>query len=175
MAATSVSLIVAMDEGGLIGRDNQLPWRLPEDLRHFKRHTLGKVVLMGRKTWDSLGKPLPERENWVVSRDPGFKPAGARVFASLEAAYAAHQAEDHGQGELMVIGGAALFRDALPRASRIYLTRVHARLEGDVRFPEFDESAFRAVSREDRGADARHAHAYSFITLERVVGSGHSR
>ena len=162
----SVSLIVAMDEGGLIGRDNQLPWRLPEDLKHFKRLTLGKTVLMGRKTWDSLGKPLPERQNWVLSRDPAFRPAGARVFATLDEAYAAHA-----EGELMVIGGAALFRDCLPRAQRLYLTRVHARLEGDVRFPEFDEKAFRVASRDERPADERHAYPYSFLTLERVIGS----
>lgn len=152
-----------MDEGGLIGRDNQLPWRLPEDLKHFKRLTLGKTVVMGRKTWDSLGKPLPERQNWVLSRDASFAPAGARVFKSLDDAFAAHH-----EGELMVIGGAAVFRDALPRAQRICLTRVHARLEGDVHFPEFDASKFREASRDDRAADERHAHAYSFLTLERI-------
>ena len=153
-----------MDEGGLIGRDNALPWRLPEDLKHFKRLTLGKTVLMGRKTWDSLGKPLPERQNWVLSRDPSFKPAGARVFASLEAALAAH-----GGGELMVIGGAELFRLALPLARRIYLTRVHARLDGDVRFPPFDAKAFRETARDARPADERHAWPYTFLTLERVL------
>jgi dihydrofolate reductase len=159
----SVSLIVAMDEGGLIGRDNQLPWRLPEDLKHFKRMTLGKTVLMGRKTWDSLGKPLPGRANWVLSRDPSFAPAGARVFAALDQALA-----EHAGAELMVIGGAAVFRDALPLAQRIYLTRVHARLPGDVHFPDFDGSKFRETSREDRGADERHAWAYSFLTLDRI-------
>ena len=151
-----------MDEDGLIGRDNALPWRLPEDLKFFRRITLGKTVLMGRRTWDSLGKPLEQRQNWVLSRDPAFKPEGARVFANLEGALAAHE-----DGELMVIGGAELFRQALPLAQRIYLTRVHARLEGDVRFPAFDAGAFRQTSREDRPADARHAYPYSFITLER--------
>ena len=159
-----ISLIVAMDEGGLIGRDNALPWRLPEDLKFFKRTTLGKTVLMGRKTWDSLGKPLPDRQNWVVSRDPAFQPDGARVFRSFDAALAA----DAG-GELMVIGGAELFRAALPLAQRIYLTRVHARLEGDVRFPEFDAAQFRETAREDRPADTRHAWPYSFLMLERLL------
>ena len=140
-----------------------MPWRLPEDLKHFRRLTLAKTVLMGRKTWDSLGKPLPERANWVLSRDAAFAPAGGRVFKALDEALAAHA-----EGELMVIGGAAVFRDALPRAQRIYLTRVHARLEGDVRFPDFDASRFREVSRDDRPADERHAHAYSFLTLERI-------
>lgn len=160
----AISLIVAMDEGGLIGRDNALPWRLPEDLKFFKRTTLGKTVLMGRKTWDSLGKPLPDRQNWVLSRDPAFAPAGARVFRSLQDALAAHAG-----GELMVIGGAQLFREALPLAQRIYLTRVHARLEGDVRFPQFDAAHFRETSREDRPADERHAYPYSFLTLERLL------
>lgn len=158
----TISLVVAMDEGGLIGRDGQLPWRLPEDLKHFKRLTVGKTVLMGRKTWDSLGKPLPDRENWVVTRNAGFRPAGARVFDSLEAALAAPRATD-----LMAIGGEAVFRAALPRARRLYLTRVHATVEGDVYFPAFDAAQFREVERDDRPADDRHAHPYSFITLER--------
>jgi dihydrofolate reductase len=161
-----LSLIVAVDEGGLIGRDGGLPWRLPEDLKHFRRLTLGKTVLMGRRTWDSLGKPLDGRDNWVLSRDPALRPAGARVFATLEDALAAHR-----DGELMVIGGAGLFAATLPRASRVYLTRVHARLAGDTWFPLEALAGFRETARDDRPADERHAHAYSFVTLERDDGA----
>jgi dihydrofolate reductase len=152
-----------MDEAGTIGRQGQLPWRLPEDLKHFRRLTLGKTVLMGRKTWESLGKPLEGRANWVVSRDPSFRPAGAVVFASLDQALAAH-----GQGELVVIGGAEIYRQALPLVNVVHLTRVHARVDGDTRFPEWAPGDFRQTARVDHPADARHAHAYSFITLERA-------
>ena len=158
-----ISLVVAMDENGIIGRDGALPWRLPEDLRHFRRLTLGKTVLMGRRTWESLGKPLEGRRNWVLSRDPAFRPAGAEVFASLEQALAAH-----GEGELVVIGGADLYRQALPLARTLHLTRVHARVEGDRRFPPWREADFRQTEVVNHPADARHAHAYSFVTLERV-------
>jgi dihydrofolate reductase len=158
-----ISLVVAMDEAGTIGRDGALPWRLPEDLKHFRRLTLGKTVLMGRKTWASLGKPLEGRRNWVLSRDAAFRPAGAEVFGSLEQALAAH-----GEGELMVIGGAELYRQALPLARTIHLTRVHARVDGDTAFPAWREADFRQTAVVTHPADARHAHAYSFVTLERT-------
>ena len=158
-----ISLIVAMDEAGTIGRDGALPWRLPEDLKHFRRLTLGKTVLMGRRTWESLGKPLDGRRNWVLSRDPSFRPAGCEVFATLEAALAAH-----GEGELAVIGGAELYRQVLPLVRTIHLTRVHARVAGDTAFPDWNPSEFRQTAIADHPADARHAHAYSFVTLERA-------
>jgi dihydrofolate reductase len=157
-----ISLVVAMDEGGVIGQGGGLPWRLPEDLKHFRRLTLGKTVLMGRKTWDSLGKPLEGRRNWVLSRDPAFRPAGAEAFATLEQALAAHR-----EGELVVIGGAELYRQALPLARTLHLTRVHARVGGDTTFPAWSPADFRQTAVEHHPADARHAHAYSFITLER--------
>jgi dihydrofolate reductase len=160
---TNLSLIVAMDEGGLIGRDGRLPWRMPEDLKHFRRLTMGKTMLMGRRTWDSLGgKPLDGRAHWVLTRDPAFQPPGCRVFHDLDSALAAH-----GEGELMVIGGADLFRATLPVAQRIHLTRVHTRLEGDTWFPLAELLAFRETGRIDRPADERHAWPYSFVTLER--------
>jgi dihydrofolate reductase len=152
-----------MDEAGVIGRDGALPWRLPEDLKHFRRLTLGKTVLMGRKTWESLGKPLEGRRNWVLSRDTSFRPAGCEVFATLEQALAAH-----GAGELVVIGGAELYRQVLPMARTIHLTRVHARVAGDTNFPSWNAADFRQTAVADHPADARHAHAYSFVTLERV-------
>lgn len=158
-----ISLVVAMDENGLIGRDGQLPWRLPEDLKHFRRLTLGKTVLMGRKTWQSLGKPLEGRRNWVLSRDASFRPAGCEVFGALEQALAAPR-----EGELVVIGGAELYRQTLPLADTMHLTRVHARVDGDTRFPAWSAADFRQTAVVDHPADARHAHAYSFITLERA-------
>ena len=159
----SISLVVAMDENRLIGRAGQLPWRLPEDLKHFRRLTLGKIILMGRKTFSSLGKPLDQRDNWVLSREPGFKAEGCRVFAGLDAALALHDG-----GELMVIGGAEVYRQTLPQAQKLHITRVHARLEGDTWFPEFNAADFKETARSDHPADFRHAHPYSFITLERM-------
>ena len=162
-----LSLIVAMDRRRLIGRDNGLPWRLPDDLKQFKRLTVGKTILMGRKTWDSLGRPLPERENWVLSRDPAFAPTGARVFTSLDAVLAAHAG-----GELMVIGGAELYRQALPLAERLYLTEVDAEVEGgDAWFPAFDRGQWQELSSQTHAADERHAYPFRFVTLERMESS----
>lgn len=158
-----LSLVAALDDNGLIGRAGGLPWRLPNDLKHFKRLTRGKTVLMGRRTWESLGRPLPERDNWVITRDAGYQAPGARVFASLDCALSAAPR----QAELMVIGGAEVYRQTLPLARRLYLTRVHASVDGDTWFPDFNADAFAIVDREDHAADERHAHAYSFLTLER--------
>jgi dihydrofolate reductase len=156
-------LIAAVSDNGVIGREGALPWRLPEDLKRFRRLTLGKTILMGRKTWDSLGKPLDGRDNWVLTRDTTFAPAGARVFHSLEAALA------EAQGELLVIGGGELYRQALPLARRLELTRVHAKVAGDAHFPVYSETEWREVAREDHAGDERHVYPYSFITLERMV------
>ena len=158
-----LTLVVAVADNGVIGRDGDLPWRLPEDLKHFRRLTLGNTVLMGRKTFDSLGKPLEGRANWVLTRDAAYAPAGATVFHDLEAALAAQA-----QGALLVIGGAELYRQTLPHAWRLELTRVHASVAGDTHFPPYDPAQWREVAREDRAADERHAHAYSFLTLERI-------
>ena len=160
---TRISLIVAMDENGLIGRNGQLPWRLPEDMKHFRRLTLGKTVLMGRKTFESLGQPLDQRQNWVLSRDPAFRASGCRVFGNLSEALAAQN-----DGELMVIGGAELYHQALPLVQRLHVTRVHAKLEGDTWFPPYNATEFRETECSEHPADARHAYAYCFMTLERV-------
>lgn len=162
-AEKALSLIVACDENRLIGRAGDLPWRLPNDLKHFKALTLGKTILMGRKTWDSLGRPLPQRDNWVLTRDATFAAPGCRAFGTLQAALAAHAS-----GELMVIGGAELYRQTLPHAQRLYLTRVHAQEQGDTWFPDFDLAQFREISREDHPADDRHVYPYSFLILERA-------
>lgn len=159
----SIALIVAMDRQRLIGRAGDLPWRLPDDLKHFKALTLNKIVLMGRKTWDSLGRPLPQRENWVLSRDPSFQPPGARVFASVPEALAAAQ-----DRELMVIGGAQLYAQTLALADTLYLTEVDADVgEGDAWFPDFDRSGWHETARAAHAADERHAYAFTFLTLRR--------
>lgn len=157
-----ISLIAAMDQNRLIGRDNGLPWRLPNDLKFFKRTTLGKIVLMGRKTWESLGRPLPQRDNWVLTRDPAFAAEGCRVFHRLEDAVAAA-----GERELVVIGGAELYRQTLPQTQRLHLTEVHGQFEGDAWFPALDPGQWRELSREDHPADAQHPCAYSFVCYER--------
>lgn len=158
-----LTLVVAMADNGVIGRDGDLPWRIPGDLKHFRRVTTGRPVIMGRRTWDSLYvRPLPDRRNIVVSRNPGFAAVGAEVAPDLAAALALVA----GEPEAMVIGGAELFRDALPRATRLYLTEVHASIPGDTHFPAFDRAAWTEVSREDHLA-AENSPAYSFILLER--------
>ena len=153
-----VSIVVAMDERSGIGHAGDLPWRLPDDLRRFKALTLGKPIVMGRKTWDSLGKPLPGRHNIVVSRQPGLELPGATVVSSLEAAFEAAGDVD----EVCVIGGADVFRLALPRADVLHLTRVHATVPADTFFPEFEVADWQRVAHEERAADERHAHAFSF-------------
>jgi len=161
---TLVSIIVAADEHGGIGRAGGLPWHLPGDLKRFKALTMGKPMVMGRKTWDSIGRPLPGRRSLVVSRQPGLALDGAEVFGSLEAALQA--AAD--APETCVIGGAEIYRQALPLAEVVHLTRVHASVQADTFFPVLDTGEWEEVAREDCPADARHAHAYSFLTLKRV-------
>ena len=161
---TLLSVVVAADERGGIGRAGGLPWHLPEDLRRFKALTMGKPIVMGRRTWDSIGRPLPGRRSVVVSRQAGLAIAGAEVVGSLEQALDAAA----GAPEVCVIGGAELYRLALPLADVVHLTRVHAEVEADTFLPPLDPSEWEEVSRESHPADARHAHPYSFVTLRRV-------
>ena len=160
---TEVSLIVATDDGGGIGLRGGLPWHLPDDLRRFKALTLGKPVVMGRRTWDSIGRPLPGRLNIVVSRDPRLAIQGATVVGTLEAALAAAG----GVPEVCVIGGAEIYRLALPLADTIHLTEVHANVGADTHFPSLDPAQWVEVAREQRAADQRHAHAMTYVTLRR--------
>ena len=167
-----LSLIWAMTKNRVIGRDNALPWRLPDEMRHFVTTTRGKPVIMGRKQFESMNSPLPRRTNIVLSRDPAFHPNGAIVVRTLDDAIA--QARDAGgadkaDGEIMVIGGAQVFALALPRADRLYFTLIDAEIDGDVFFPAFDESQWREISRQTHAADARHAYAYTIRVLERKV------
>ncbi|WP_426029805.1 dihydrofolate reductase [Caulobacter sp. DWP3-1-3b2] len=161
---------VARSLNGVIGRDGDLPWRLKSDLAIFKACTMGKPVIMGRKTWDSLPrKPLPGRMNIVLSQDGSFEPQQAVVCESfLEALQMAkEQAADDGVDEVCVIGGRAIFELALPRAKRLYLTEVQAEVEGDVSFPAFDETAWIEVRREEHPAGPDDDHAFVFRVLER--------
>jgi dihydrofolate reductase len=165
----TLSIIVAAARNGVIGRNNALPWHLPEDLRYFKRVTMGKPVVMGRKTFEAIRRPLPGRTNIVISRQPGYRAEGLRVVASLEQALAlaADIAVIDGAEELMVIGGAEIYRAALPLAQRIYLTEVDAEVEGDAFLPLIDWSEWREISRQAFGADDGHPYPYSFVVYER--------
>ena len=160
-----LSLIVAMDEQGTIGRENGLPWRLSADLQHVKTTTMGKPIIMGRKTHESISRPLPGRENIVITRNRYYRSEGCTVLSSIDAAL--DYCRD--RPEAIIMGGAELYRQILDRADRIYLTRVHAKVDGDTFFPAFDDSDWREVSREDFKADEKNEFDYSFVVLERVV------
>ena len=159
-----ISIVVAMASNGVIGRDNELPWHLPADLQHFKKTTMGKPILMGRKTWESIGRPLPGRTNIVITRDTAYRAEGCVVVNSIDAALEASS----GQDEVMVIGGAEFYRQVLPLADTIYLTRIHATISGDTCFPELNVADWREVERSDHAADEKNPHDYSFIRLDRV-------
>lgn len=160
-----VSLIVGRAQNGVIGRDGDLPWRLPADLAQFKRRTMGHHLIMGRKTFESLPGILPGRPHVVLSRDPAYAPAGVACCASLDEAFALARAA--GAKESFVIGGGAVYREALAHADCVYLTRVHAEVEGDVTFDELDPSVWVESEREDHEADDRHAYAFSVCVYER--------
>lgn len=159
-----VSLIAAMAHQRVIGDQGQMPWHLPADLAWFKRNTLGKPVIMGRKTWDSIGRALPGRRNLVVSRDPAFHPQGAERSASPEQALQAVATEP----EVMVIGGAQIYRHFLPHAGRLYLTLIEADLAGDTFFPGYAHDQWHELERTSYPADAKNPYPYSFLILERV-------
>ena len=163
---TRIALIAAMAENRIIGRENRLPWRLQADLRRFKSLTMGKPVIMGRKTYESIGKPLPGRSNIVVTRDPDYRAPGCQVVHSLEQALEAGA----GHAEVMVIGGAELYRQALGRAQRMYLTLVRAEVEGDTLFPDIEPQQWRELERESHRADEKNQYDYDFVTLQRVSG-----
>lgn len=159
-----IVLVVARATDGTIGHQGSIPWRLPADLRHFKAMTMAKPCIMGRKTWESLPKkPLPGRANIVVTRDLSFAAEGAHVAHSFADALA--QAEKESAGEIAVIGGADMYREALARAARVYLTEVHGAFGGDTRLPPFDPGRWRETAREDHAA-ASGAPPFSFVTLE---------
>lgn len=162
-----IALIVAMAENRVIGRDGGLPWRIPADLKYFKATTMGKPIVMGRKTFDSIGKPLPGRANIVVTRSDATFPDGVDVVGDVDAALAIAQkrAAEVNVDEIMIIGGAALYEATLPRADRLYITEVHATVEGDTYFPAFARDEWHESEREDR--DDIHTAPVSFVTLDR--------
>ncbi len=161
-------LVVARADNGVIGRDGGLPWRLPADLQRFKRMTVGKPVVMGRKTFDSIGKPLPGRHNIVLTRDPSWSAPGVTVVANLAEAIAAAGLDPRTRADaVMIIGGAQVYADVLPSATRIELTEVHAAPDGDTILPPFDPARWRETAREHHAADGG-TPGYSFVTLVRV-------
>ena len=172
-----ISLIVAMAQNRVIGRNNQLPWYLPEDLKYFKRITMGKPVVMGRKTFESIGKPLPGRTNIIVTRNPDYRAEGIRIVNTLNEAKALCESIDvvDGTEETMIIGGAEIFAQAMTQADRLYLTQVHADVEGDAHFPEINEGDWEELGREDFSASDSNPYDYSFLVLQRVGGIDRER
>ncbi len=160
-----LSLIAAVAENGVIGAGKDIPWRLPEDWKRFKSTTMGHHLLMGRKTWESIGKPLPGRTTVVISRGRPELPAGVHLASSLDQAIeiGAEAADD----EVFVAGGSGIYRLALPRADRLYLTRVHASIEGDTFFPEWNQTDWRLVASDRHQADAQHAFAFTLQVFDR--------
>ncbi len=158
-----ISLIWAMADDRVIGVKNRLPWKLPADMQWFRKQTMGKPIVMGRKTFESFGgKPLPGRKNIVITGDTRYQVEGAQVAHSIDEALAVADAD-----EVMIIGGESFYRQMLPRADRLYMTLIHDRFEGDAWFPEFDLGEWREVVREDHAADEKNPHPYSFVILER--------
>lgn len=160
----TVSLVAAMSENRVIGKGGGLPWHLPDDMRHFKRLTVDHTVIMGRKTFEEIRHPLDNRRNVVISRKPDFRPHGVTVVPSLREGIALGATEE----EVFVIGGGEIYRLALPLADRIYLTLVHAEVEGDTFFPPFEAGEWALVAEEHHPRDERHAHAFSIRTYHRL-------
>ena len=159
-----LSLIVAMDEQGVIGVNNSLPWRLSSDLENFKKVTMGKPIVMGRKTHSSIGRPLPGRESIIVTRNSDYQAAGCTVLNSLDEVYAYCTDMD----EAIIIGGAELYRQTLDRVVRIYLTEVHTRVEGDAFFPAFARGQWRETGRREFAANEKNEYAFSLMVLNRI-------
>jgi len=163
MNSVKLSIIVATDEQGLIGKDNDLPWKLSADLQYFRRVTMGKPLIMGRNTHESIGRALPGRKNIIVSNNCDYTADGCCVVHSVEDAVKACD----GVEEVMVMGGASLYKQMLQQADRLYLTQVHASLEGDTWFPDWQRSDWQEISREDHLADDKNDYPYSFVVFER--------
>lgn len=165
-----LALIAALAQNRVVGIDNKLPWHLPEDLKYFKRVTTGKAVVMGRKTYESIGRPLPNRTNIVITRNQDFTAPGIEVVTSLEAALelAENISLINGVDEVMVIGGAQIYEATLPRADRLYLTHVHADVEGDAYFPNVNMNEWKELGREDYAASETNPYDYSFVVYDKA-------
>jgi dihydrofolate reductase len=164
-----IVLIAAFAQNRVVGINNALPWHLPEDLKYFKRTTSGKAIIMGRKTYDSIGRPLPNRTNIVITRNSEFKADGVQVVSSLKAAIELAKEVNfiNGVDEVMIIGGASIYQESLPVAERLYLTHVHANVEGDAYFPEVDFSQWQESSRDDYSASDKNPYDYSFVVYDK--------
>jgi dihydrofolate reductase len=158
-----LSIIVAMDDNQLIGKDNALPWRLPADLAYFKKTTTGKTVLMGRKTYESIGFPLPNRRNVIISRNPNFQAKGCEVVSSINNALELAKDDD----EVMIMGGASFYEQMLPSVDRLYITQIEGEFDGDAHFPKFDRNDFVETFREPHTPDEKNKHSYHFTILDR--------
>jgi dihydrofolate reductase len=162
-----LSIFVALSENGVIGRGGRLPWQLPDELQYLKQTTMGHCLLMGRKTYDSIGKPLPGRTSIVMSRNRSYQPhPDVVVVTDLESGINA--ASERGETELFVFGGESVYAEALGKADRLYLTRVHTELEGDAHFPSIDPSDWKKVGEQTHAQDSRHAYAFTHQTFDRV-------
>lgn len=163
-----ISLISAVASNGVIGRDNDMPWHLPDDFAFFKRKTSHHPIIMGRKSLEALGKPLPNRTNIVITRNPDFTATGVTVVHTLEEAIESAKKADRPTNEIFVIGGAEIYAMALPIATTLYLTEIHQSFEGDTYFPTFDKAEWKEVSRRPHPVDERHAVPFDFVEYERV-------
>lgn len=159
-----ISIIVAMDRNNIIGIDNDLPWRLSSDLKRFKAITMGKPIIMGRKTHESIGRPLPGRENIIITRDESYKAEGCTVIHNIDDLIVFCKAQD----EIMIMGGAEIYRQTLSKADKLYLTEVHAEVDGNIVFPKLEKSEWEEVTRENHSADEKNEYDYSFVILEKV-------
>ena len=160
---TEIAIIVATDENGVIGKDNDLPWRLSADLQYFRRVTMSKPLIMGRNTHESIGRPLPGRQNIIVTSEPGYQASGCTVVHSIHEALAACGDSK----EVMVMGGASLYRQMLPMADRLYMTQVHAQVDGDTWFPDWQPDEWYEIAAEHHKADDKNQYDYSFLVYER--------
>lgn len=159
MAEPIISLVAAMAKNRIIGKDNQMPWHMPADLKHFKAVTIGKPIIMGRKTYESIGRPLPGRQNVVISRNPDYQLEGCDTVTSFEEALAAVGDVD----EVMIVGGGFLYSQILPKADKLYLTFIELEVDGDTQFPEFEHLSLKEVNREAHKADEKNPYNYEFV------------
>ena len=168
---TILSMIVATADNNIIGKDNTMPWHLPADLAYFKKMTLGKPIIMGRKTYESIGRPLPGRRNIVISRDESYVAEGIDTVTSVEHALALVDGSGGSQAvkEIMVIGGGAIYKHCLPNADRLYVTHIKAKVDGDTQFPNYDNASWQKTSSELRSSDEKNAYDLNFCVYERIT------
>ncbi len=168
---TILSMIVATADNNIIGKDNDMPWHLPADLAYFKKVTLGKPIIMGRKTFESIGRPLPGRRNIVISRDESYQAEGIDSVTSVEQALALVDGSDGNDGaeEIMVIGGGAIYAHCLPKADRLYITHIKAAIDGDTQFPNYDDGSWKKTASDIRDCDEKNVHQLDFCVYEKIA------